>query len=406
MERGVTDDSAFPLPLSLYIIFFPIAIGILGPSFIVADIFFLLFIFACLIKAFIRKQFTIISLDAIFLIFLGCTAFGNNITAHLPAYLFEVASLVYMYAGSRCILSQIDSSEKLNQFIDLIRKVFIIFLLFSAIIIIFRALGFNHITESFFKYGKNYKGFFNFTNQLSIFFACLWPITIIGFSEKPAWRFFFYFIYLVILSYTGSRSGFWIGLGQTTLIEILFCNKKQSAFLVARAFGLAAVLFFVITIMATMPSLNRSLGQNKDASLSLDQPRIINFRNAFNNSKSWLSGYGLGCFDQVYRFEVHSTPLSILVETGICGFLSLSLGIIIFANAFLRASPDRSLPNLKKALIISYLGIIGIGTVNYLFRNRSCWLLFAITLVFIKIQSKEKVLLKTFAKTSGEYKHN
>jgi hypothetical protein len=294
-----------------------------------------------------------------------------------------------MYVGTRFITNCIDTEEKLERFVSLIRRVFIIFLIFSAIIILLRAIGFNELTDSYFRYQINYKGFFRITNQLAIFLVCLWPLAIIGFSQKPASRFILYFIFFITLSYTASRSGFWIGLGQTLMIEAVLFRKNQSHYLLTRFCSLIAIILLVISIMATLPAMNRSLGNKKNAALTIDKYRVSNFRDAFNQAGAWVSGYGFGCFDQVYRWEVHNTPFSILVETGIAGLLAATLGFLIFLNAFLKSKSLQQLPLLKGALIISFLGMAGAGMVHYLLRTRSCWLVLAISLCIIKLQEKQ-----------------
>ena len=392
MDRISTKNSKLPLTLSLYIILFPLATGLIGDSFIVSDIFFLSFIFLCLIEILYQKRFRLISLDAFFLIFVSLTTLGETISTHLQAYLFEVSSFIYMYIGARCISGHINTPEKLKSFISLIRKMFLIFLLFSTVLIVIKSLGFNQLTETFFKHQMKYKGFFKISNQMAIFLICLWPVTVVGLTEKPVWRFSLYFLFFVVLSYTASRSGFWIGIGQTILIEAILCGKKQNKFLLTRFFSLIAIILLVVSIMATLPSMKRSLGNIKKAGLTIDQPRVKNFRNAFNASKFWLSGYGLGCFDQNHRHEIHNTPLSVLVETGIFGFLILSLGFIVFFNAFIKTDSCTNLPGFKGALIVSCLGIAGIGTVHYLLRTRSCWLIFSMMISLIKFQKSMETL--------------
>jgi hypothetical protein len=382
----LANDVRLPVTLSFYILFFPFAKAIIGQSFIISDIFFLAFIFFCFIEALFKKRFTLISPDAFFLIFVSLTTSGKFIATHLQSYLFEIGSFIYMYTGARCIASQINTAEKLKRFTGIIVKMFVVFLLLSAILIVIKSLGFKQFTEPFFIVQMKYKGFFELSNQLAVFLVCFWPLAVLNLAEKPGRRFSLYFIFFIVLSYTASRIGLWIGIGQTILVEAILCGKQQNNFLLTRLFALIAIIFLVISIMATLPSMQRSLGNIEKAGLTIDQPRIKTFRSAFNASMSWLTGYGLGCFDKSHPHEIHNTLFSLLVETGILGFLVLTLGIIVVFNAFLRSDSCYDMPGLKVALIVSCLGIASIGTVHYLLRTRSCWLIFSIMLIIVKLQ--------------------
>jgi hypothetical protein len=312
--------------------------------------------------------------------------YGSHIATNLAAYVFELGSFIFMYIGARCIAGELDAPEALKKFLGITNKMFLFFLLLFAALILLRNLGFNELTSFFFMTGNRFKGFFNFTNQLSIFFICLWPFAMLDCADKPVARFFFYGIYLVVLTYIGSRSGFWIGLAQTVLIEIFIGQRQRLWTLAVSLAALGAIVFLTITLMATEPSLQRSMGEERYATLELDEARLINFRQAFNASENWLLGYGLGCFDQNHRHEVHNTPFSVLVETGVLGFISFALFIIVIGIGVFRALPLSSVPNLKAALYISLLGMFGVGMFIYLLRNRSCWLVFAIALTLVKRQ--------------------
>lgn len=372
--------------LILYVVLFPFAIGIVGPSFIISDVFLLGFIGVCLAKNLAKKSFQAISFDVLFLLLVAATLTGAGIATHLKAYLFELGSLVFMYLGARCIAAEISTADRLNSFVELVGKMFLIFLLFSFAVIVLRNCDFKELTDYFFASGNRFKGIFNFTNQLSIFLICLWPLAALSLRKSRSLRFVSYLAYLVCLSYIGSRSGFWIGITQTALIEIFIPERKGSSILALNLALLAAIVFLVISFTASEVAMQRSLGDYGHGALELDEARVNIFRQAFNVSEFWLLGYGLGCFDQNHRHEVHNTPFSILVETGLAGFVIASIFTLIFLYALFKAPDLAVLPKLHTALFISLAGMASVGMVIYLLRTRSCWLVFAIALAFIKIE--------------------
>lgn len=370
-----------------FLIALPFAVGIIGKSFIVADIFLIFLLVSGLIKSLFEKTLRLDAIDAAFIALVGISLLGKNALVHVSAFVFELASLIFLYLGCRFIARDIAAEVRLFKVTALIGNILRTFLLVAFVVILLRNAGLTEITEIFYSVHGSFKGLFNFTNQLAIFMVCFWPIAMFTYGPRPLKRFCFYAVFFSVMVSVASRSGLWIAVGQTVVLELYFSRDKKRIDTFVRFLALAGVIAMVVSLMATDPGLQRSLGNLEHAPLSFDQPRVKNFREAFNAAPDWLRGYGLGCFDQTHVHEVHNTPFSLLVETGIFGFL---ISLVIFfkiAAGFYRSKANLAQPDVKMALYLAWAGIIGMGMFHYLLRNRAAWVLLAMTLAFVKISS-------------------
>ncbi len=374
-----------PLPAALvyYLAAFPIAFGIVGKSFIFADLFIIFLIVSSFVNLLFKKSIGLLDVDSLLVAFCGAALLGRNNLVHPGAFAFEFTSVVFLYVGSRLIADEIAEQSRFTRFLNILGRMFHLFLYFSVVIIFLHMIGVPELTDFFYSVHDNYKGFFNFTNQLAIFLICLAPLAMIDKSESYWLRFISYGALFLVMSSTASRSGFWILIGQVCLIEMFYPQKRSRAQIVLSFATIACIVALVISVMATDEGMQRSLGSLEYAPLSFDKPRIQNFREAFNSSADWVLGYGLGCFDQVHVHEVHNTPFSLLVETGLAGFIFSGLLFLLTAIRFFRVETPEEMPLLKRALCVSWAGIMAIGMFHYLLRNRSCWLVFALTLVLV-----------------------
>lgn len=384
MSRQINSTAKLSGLLSGYIFSFPLAMGIIGKSFIIADFFMLLLIAAKSCKNVIEKQFRLSSLDALLLLFLALSLIGKNVWLHPSAYFFELFSLLLLYCGSSIIAAEIGEEEKLQKFLIYFSTMFRTVIIFSSLIIVLKQMNFHEISAPFFSVHDNFKGLFNFTNQMAIFIICLWPLAIVEYSENPLRRYFFYGALFLTMASVASRSGFWIVILQAIMVEIFLPRTNRKWSLTISALALLSVLSITITFLGTDTGLQRSLGHLEHAPLTVDEPRMKNFREAFNSASSWIRGYGLGCFDQTHVHEVHNTPFSILVETGVPGLITAGFFIILILISFLKSKPLPANAVLKKALMISWAGIVSVSMFHYLLRNRSCWIILAITIALTR----------------------
>ncbi len=377
-----------PVLLSCYVIALPFAIGIIGKSFIVADIFLLLLIGVSFYNFLLRGGFRANPADAGFLLLIAASLAGKHVLAEPEAFAFELASLIFMYVGARVIAARIDRRKKLEKLFNFIASLTMVLLSVSTLIIFFRHFGEVGLTKSFFSVYGNFKGLFNYTNQMAILLVCFWPFFITRLSDKPFFKLFWYFIVFSVTVSIGSRSGFWVIFLQTALIELMPFRRKKVSKVFLRFGSLIAVVALTISLLATDSGLQRSLGDAGTGPRSSNVLRVKNFREALNSAPDWLRGYGLGCFDQTHVHEVHNTPFSVLVETGVVGFMAFIAIFAFYALKFYRSSEIEELPNLKFALSLAWLGLISMGMFHYLLRNRSVWLIVALTIAFITLQAE------------------
>jgi hypothetical protein len=100
-----------------------------------------------------------------------------------------------------------------------------------------------------------------------------------------------------------------------------------------------------------------------------------------------LFGAGLGAFVATFEHEhgrfliIHSTPVWLLAETGIIGFLAFAVPYLIALGAGLRSS-GKGLSDVGGTLLVLALLAVGVMCqVHELLYQRSLWLLLGATLL-------------------------
>lgn len=381
--------SDLPANLICYLFCLPLAFGIVGKSFTIADIAMIGLVLTRMIKFLFNPTLRISHFDAFFLAFVGVALTGHNVLSHSGAFTFELGSLILLYVGSVIIADLLSTAKEFKHFIELTGSMLAVLLAFSGIVIFLKMAGLTEETAIFFSKHNTYRAMFNFTNQLAIFLICLWPIAVLRFAESTWKRLLLYAAFFLTVSSIGSRSGFWLALVQTLLVEIFLPPPRRILNIVLSCLAVGCIIALVISLLATDLGLQRSLGNLEKASLGFDESRVVNYRQAINSSPTWIRGYGLGCFDQTHRHEVHNTPFSLLVETGVFGFSIVAFVFISLLWLFFQSVPPEEFAKVKVALYLAWGGIVAVGMFHYLLRNRAAWIVFALTMAFVKLSKRE-----------------
>ncbi len=99
----------------------------------------------------------------------------------------------------------------------------------------------------------------------------------------------------------------------------------------------------------------------------------------------WAVGIGFGGFERsAYDpggYEIHSTPLRVLAETGLVGFLIFCLAQFLMLKAIYTTATSKSMAEwrLPAACLFSGLVAVGVSSIYHIhFRNREYWLMLAV----------------------------
>ncbi len=321
-------------------------------------------------------KFSII--DAWFLFFVGTSALGREVATVPGAYFFELLAVVFLFACFRAVAEILSSENALSRAFTLVGNSLIFILALNFLAVIVQRTGISPEFASVFFPGNAEKLCwpFQFSGQLGLSLTILFPVCIGSRSFTLPVRLLLYIMFLVNTGATGSRSVFWIALFEIFYAEF-FMHKTLS---VQKNFmkGLALCCSTGLTLLffADDFSFQRSMGQIDASPLFFDEPRWNQIRLALRSLPVWLQGLGLGCCDFVFKTEIHNTPLSLIVETGLFGFGAACLFLFEILKAFYQANLQQH-HLLKKALAMSLLTICFHAFFRNLVSNRACWLILA-----------------------------
>ena len=135
-------------------------------------------------------------------------------------------------------------------------------------------------------------------------------------------------------------------------------------------------------VLSSEFTFQRSFGIAGVEAFAKDIPRERQHERAFDHLPEWSTGIGLGCFKGRYGEELHNTPVNLLVETGIGGFLAAHAGLLAVFLPLLRgfrrmAEPWKTRVN---ALFCAGAGMYVLGLFHNLLRNRYAWLILALSI--------------------------
>jgi len=182
-------------------------------------------------------------------------------------------------------------------------------------------------------------------------------------------------VLLVALVWTGSRAG--LITGGLLLLLALFSNITDKKFVIGSILLAAGIWFFVFWIQS-IQSPNYILREGSD------NERWLTFVHAFELwRQSPLTGVGLGVFIAKstawlgHPQVIHSTPLWLLAELGLVGFVVISSIFFVLArNAWKQWS--KSLPDRILFMVLAVVALF--SQVHEIFYQRIFWLVLGVLL--------------------------
>ena len=185
------------------------------------------------------------------------------------------------------------------------------------------------------------------------------------------------------LWYAGSRAG-WLTLPFLSIVMLYL--RAISMRQLALALGLAIAIAGAITVVAFLASgdFGSSLSLYDESSTSERLRSLQGGLALFVNYP--IFGAGLGAFvDSVVRnneapLVIHSTPLWLLAETGLVGFLIFSIPLArVFWSEFKRPLPDLA----SKLAVLMIVTFAVMSSVHEMLYQRSFWLLLGAALAYL-----------------------
>lgn len=229
----------------------------------------------------------------------------------------------------------------------------------------------------------NYIFFASMPNQLSIFIIICFNIVLLerGYFSRikyagPLIYVLLPLLFLVPIVLTGSRTGMVVAAVLTVYSYCLMIKElKKLRHIIVLLLGagtLCVLLFFIFRGFPHADALLKrglSVCNNIQAlSLTKGDVRQENFRDGVNVFLSRpVKGVGLGnVWKNHSKWEIHNNYLSVLAETGLCGFIPflLVLGFVLFL--ILKS-------NRKQEYLIVYFSVLVYSLQHHILRERWFW---------------------------------
>lgn len=232
-------------------------------------------------------------------------------------------------------------------------------------------------------------------NQYSVYLVTsIFTVTLISIKKYPH-----LLKYVILINFfgmipaleSGSRTGlFALFISLFFLLGYQFVNLNVQRKLII---GTLATLFILFVVIPLTTNFLLEYGGQFNRALSVFER--ISSGDAYNPSEMGatgesikkgiqyflvypLTGVGLGNFSEYNRHEIHNTPVSILAETGMLGFLAF---LIVFASFFYAIWTSRSSFSFKMINILFIALFIVMNYPHYLFRQRWVWFFFTILML-------------------------
>jgi O-antigen ligase len=219
------------------------------------------------------------------------------------------------------------------------------------------------------------------SNQYDMYVFCLIAISI--FLSLKFYRRISGIDYLIVLLsitpilYSGSRSG-------TLMIAMLFLfmvlvSFFQSSLKVKLRYIVLAVLVVSQIARLNLLELNWNIQRAlsfmavyEERGLSVDEWRLNQFEEAMHYFyESPIVGLGIGNYVKLTPHEIHNTYLSLLVETGILGFTSYALLLLLMLGIALKHSNNRT---VTLYIIFFFLIFLSANYSALIVRERWVWI--------------------------------
>ncbi|NCB37394.1 MAG: hypothetical protein EOM80_01385 [Erysipelotrichia bacterium] len=318
--------------------------------------------------------------DGYFIFFVACSLMGAEVTGVPKFYLFELSAVLFLFACFKAVSEFLKTREYLARACVLSGNAMLLVMGINTLVVALHYPDTIDLFASFFT-SEKLSWPFQFSGQLGLSLTILFPLCICSRPFSSVQRMLIYVMFVVNTGAVGSRSVFWLALAEILYAEFFMYFSRS----VYRNLLKAAMLFLVIggliVFLGNEFSFQRSLGQIEEIPLLFDETRVVILRDAVRTWSVWIQGYGLGCFKAFNEMEIHNTPFSLLVETGLGGFVAAMCFLFSIVAAFWQgAKKDNSL--LASAIVLSLLAIIYHSMFRNLLTNRTCWFVLSLCYSF------------------------
>lgn len=375
-EQSIENSESHQLSklLMLYFALFIFA-RVLVFRIVISDIPIFIILFLEIYHVAVDRAVRVNRLDAVFLSFIGISMVGMNVTNFPATYFQEIVIVVFLYISARMISMELSSFDKIKSALNILSNSVFILILFLSVIVLARQLEINFFVDWILPEGDRLSWPFVFPNQLGIALTVLFPVTMLS-CEKFWKRCIVYFAMILVVGAVGSRASFAILCAEIFFLELIFLEELFTMQFIVK--GVVLFIIFSGLLMLTSESyvFRRSTGQIKKTPMFYDRSRITTITEAFSLPNSFILGNGLGCFKKSHKYEIHNTPISLFIETGLFGFIIALYVFYLIIQPVMIAW--RSENRLIKLLMVAVFAIIFQSMVTNLIRTRAVWLIIAL----------------------------
>jgi len=316
---------------------------------------------------------------ALFVAFLGFSLLGVSVFQNSDSYIFDLVSVLWLFTGAWLIQSELKTDALVATGVSWFNRLFLPVLLFNLAGMATHWLGLDEYTGGVFSFRLYLP--FRFPILLGAYLITAYPFAVawrmLSFRKRMAAGIGF----LTVVSGIGARSCMLIAVFQVIWIELVIYGKERSLFprWLKMSLFVAGVLVAGLMLSGEF-TLQRSLGTAGVKDLVNDEPRQRQLECATEHLPEWMTGIGLGCFKVVHGEELHNTPVNLLVETGIGGFATAHVALLLIFLPVIRKIRYGTRVEKHRAgiLLCVALSLYLLGLFHNLLRNRFVWLVLAL----------------------------
>ncbi len=371
-------EDTMPLPWRAFFLLVPFGL-LLFSQLVISDLP-AIFLLLTAVWKFLRAGLPSLNrIDACFIGFVGISALGREIPAVPGDYIFELLAITFLYALFRAVSGFLCSEERMQHAVALVAGTMLFVMLADFFVILLQKLDASLLLAAYVPVvpaGK-LSWPFQFSGQLGISLTVLFPLCVAVLGRSMPLRLLLSILFLSSCGATGSRSVFWLAVFEILYSEFFIFKSRSGPSNLLKALAVCCAIAGTLLLFADDFSFQRSLGQTEETPLFFDEPRLRQIIMAFKELPVWARGIGLGCFSPIYATEIHNTPLNLIVETGVPGFIFSCLMLFELIKAF-SGKGRRERDILHAALVMALLAAAFHSLFRNLLTNRACWFILAL----------------------------
>ncbi len=314
------------------------------------------------------------------LAWIGLCFLGVLIPSHPDFFAFDLGSTLWVVLSALCVRHGLSDREETDQAVRELNRLFLPLVIFCMAGLVSHWMGFDAWTGNVFSFRLYLP--FRFPILLGAYLVAAYPFAVIWAGLPFKSRIVHEILYLIVISGIGARSCMIVAIAQVVWTEWSAAQDCPALFPRWLRFGVfLTAACSAGLVLSSEFTFQRSFGVAGVEAFAKDMPRERQYEHAFGHLPDWTTGIGLGCFKGRYGEELHNTPVNLLVETGIAGFLAAHAGLLAVFLPLLRKFLQMTDPwkNRVSALLCAGAGMYILGLFHNLLRNRYVWLVLALS---------------------------